>query len=139
MFAGVATSSMPTVKLFFSNQKFSLGSCGLSLKTGLTRLLGRSITRSLNNREGHKMKDLESDGCERRAAKASPVENMQIYLTQDSQIHLTQDSSCTQEEMDDAAFRLMVTGRYHDFCNRDAKPEQITLPSAAFIRPPGHE
>ena len=139
MFAGVAASSMPTVKSFFSNQNFSLGSCGLSLKTGLTRLLGRNVTRSLDNREGHKMKDLESDGRERRAANASPVEDIQIYLTQDSQIHLTQESSYTQEELDDAAFRLLVTGRYHDFCGRDAKPGPITLPSAAFIRSTSHE
>ena len=131
MFAGVAASSMPTVRLFFSRQNFSLSSCGSFLKTGLTRLPGRSIIRPLDNREGHKMKDLESDGCEPKAVKASPVEY--------TQIHLTQDSSVTQEELDDAAFRLLVTGRYHEFCDRDAKFEKITLPSAAFIRPPGHE
>ena len=77
------------------------------------------------------MKDLLPDDCERKAAKASPEEDMQI--------HLTQDTSYTQEELDDAAFRLLVTGRYHKFCGRDAKLEQITLPSAAFIRPPDHE
>ena len=131
MFAGVAASSMPTVKLFFSRQNFSLRSCRSCLKTGLTRLLGRSITRPLDNREGHRMKDLESAGWEHKAAKASPVEDMQI--------HLTQDSSYTQEELDDAAFRLLVTGQYHKWCDRDVKLGTITLPSAAFIRPPGHE
>ena len=73
----------------------------------------------------------ESDGCEPKAVKASPVEY--------TQIHLTQDSSITQEELDDAAFRLLVTGRYREFWDRDAKFEKITLPSAAFIRPHGHE
>ena len=131
MFAGVAASSMPTVKQFFSRQNFSLSSCWSSLKTGRTRLLGRSITRPLDNREGHKMKDLESDGCERKAVKASPEEDMQIPLTQ--------DTSYTEEELDDAAFRSLVTGRYHEFCGRDAKLGKMTLPPAAFIRPAGHE
>lgn len=131
MFAGVAASSMPTVKLFFGRQNFSLSSCGSFLKAGLTRLLGRSVTIPLDNREGHKMEDLESDGCERKAAKTSPVE--------DTQIHLTQDSSFTEEELDDAAFGLLVTGRYHEICDRDAKLGKVTLPSAAFIRPPGQE
>ena len=129
MFAGVAASSMPTVKLFFSRQNFSLGSCRSCLKTGLTRLLGRSITRPLDNREGHGMKDLESAGCERKAAQASLVEDMQI--------HLMQDSSYSQEELDEAAFRLLVTGQYHRWCDRDAKLGTITLPSAALIRQPG--
>ena len=102
MFAGVAASSMPTVRLFFSHQNYSLSSYGSSLKTGFMRLLGRSVTRFLNNREGRKMKDLESNGRERKAAKVSPAGDT--------------DSSFTQEELDDAAFRLLVTGHYHKVC-----------------------
>ena len=125
MFAGVAASSMPTVRLFFSHQNYSLSSCGSSLKTDFTRLLGRSATRLLNNREGHKMKDLESNDCERKAAKVSPA-----GIT---------DSFSTQEELDDAAFRLLVTGHCDKVWDRDTKLAKITLPSAAFIRPPGLE
>jgi len=122
MFAGVAASSMPTVNRFFTRQNFSLTSLKSSLKSSLTYLLSSSIreklpdynpsftdwggsnTHTSEDREGCRMQDLESDGCDRKAAKAPRVG--------DSQIHLTQDISVTQEQLDDASFRPVVTARH---------------------------
>lgn len=88
MFAGVAASSMPTVKQFFSRQNLSLTSWRSSVKFRLSHLLSSSVrvkltdenpsftdwggidTHAPEDHEGLRMKDLESDGYERKAAKA---------------------------------------------------------------------
>ena len=56
------------------------------------------------DREGCRMKHLEPDGCERKAAKA--------IRSGDSQINLTQDVSITQEQLNEASFRLAITSRH---------------------------
>lgn len=102
MFAGVAACSMPTVKLFFTRQDFSLGSWRSSLKSSVTHLVGSfarvklpdynlmgwggSNTHTFDNRRGSRMTDLESDGCERKAARTPPVGDSQIHLTDVSAI-----------------------------------------------------
>lgn len=122
MFAGVAASSMPTVHLFFTRQNFSLASRWSSLKSRLTRSPSSSAqvklpdynpssknwagssTHTSEGRKGTRRQDLESDGCERNAVKASRVGN--------SQIRLTQDISITHEQRDDASLRPVVTDRH---------------------------
>ena len=101
MFAGVTASSMPTVKQFCTRQNFSLTSWTSSLKIRFTRLRSSPATVKLPDHdpsfpdwggsdrgirgddERFRMRDLESDGCERKAAKASRVEAPRIHLTQD--------------------------------------------------------
>lgn len=118
MFAGVAASSMPIVSQFFTRQNLSL----TSLKFSLTHLLSSSARMKLpdyspsvtdwggsnmhtsEDREGCRMKHLGPDGCERKAAKAPRVA--------DSLIYLTHDISVTQEQLDDASFRPVVTGHH---------------------------
>lgn len=122
MFAGVAASSMPTVHQFFTRQNFSLASRWSSLKFSLAHSPSRSTqvklpdynptskdwvgssTHTSKGREGTRRQDLESDGCERNAVKASRMGN--------SQIRLTQDISITQEQRDDASLRPVVTDRH---------------------------
>ncbi|KAL9126710.1 MAG: hypothetical protein Q9175_007876, partial [Cornicularia normoerica] len=88
MFAGVAASSMPTVKQFFCRQNLSLTSWRSSVKFRLSHLLSSSVrvkltdenpsftdwggidTHAPEDHEGLRMEDLESDGYERKAAKA---------------------------------------------------------------------
>lgn len=96
IFAGVAASSMPTVKQFFNRQNFSLKSWGLSIKSSLpylrsssARVPGGSNTHAAQDHGGLRMKDLESDGYEHIGAKARRAG--------DSQIRLTQDISVTRE------------------------------------------
>lgn len=119
MFAGVAASSMPTVSQFFTRQSLSL----TSLKSTLTHLLssssarmklpenspsftdwGGSNTHTSEDREGCRMKHLGPDGCARKAAKAPRVGESLIYLTH--------DISITQEQLDDASFRPVVTDHH---------------------------
>lgn len=58
------------------------------------------------------MKDLNSDSYERKVAKDPRVA--------DPQIHLTQGYSVTNEQLDDATFRQVVTGRHRQVYDRDA-------------------
>lgn len=115
MFAGVAASSMPTVHQFFTHQNISLMSWTSSLKSSLRHLLsssaqerlpdynpsvtewGGSNTHTSEDRERFRMKSLNQDGSERKAAKAPKAG--------DSQICLTQNISITQEKLRDASSR----------------------------------
>ena len=120
MFAGVAASSMPTVKQFFSRQKFSLASWKSALKSSLTHLISNSARVKIpdhnpsfrgwdagnmhtsTNRAGFRMRDLESGGGERKATRV-PGEG-------GSQILLTQDISSIQEQLNGASLEPGVTG-----------------------------
>lgn len=112
MFTGVAVSSMPTVKQFFSRQDFVFMSWGSSLKSSLSHLLSSSTREKISD-DNHsftawsgsktqtsidggkfRMKDLESNGGQHKVGKYPRRE--------ESQIHLTHDISVTQDRLDDA-------------------------------------
>ena len=115
MFAGVAASSMPTVRQFFAGQNISFLSWTSSLKSSLTHLLrssareklpdhnpsvtewGRNNLHTSEDHERFRMKSLNPDGSERKPAKPTRAG--------DSQIRLTQDISITQEHLPAASSR----------------------------------
>ena len=123
MFAGVTASSMPTVNQFFTRQRSLLASWTSSLKSSLSHLLSSSprekltgyspsfteragsIADTSGDRQGLKLKDLEVDGCKRKAAKPPPVG--------DSQIHLTEEITIAHEQLDETLLKSIVTDRHH--------------------------
>ena len=104
----------------FTRQNISLTSWTSFLRSGLTHLLSGSARvklpdhnssftdlmgskpHALADREGVRINDLESDGGERKAAKAPRMGDMQICL-----IH---DVLVTQDQLNDARFRPTVVG-----------------------------
>ena len=115
MFAGVAASSMPTVRQFFASQNISLPSWTSRMKSSLTYLLrssareklpdhnpgvtewGRNNLHTSDDHERFRMKNLNPDGSERKPAKPTRAG--------DSQIRLTQYISVTQDNLPTASFR----------------------------------
>jgi len=100
MFAGVAASSMPTVKLFFYRQNFSFPSFGSAWKSsfsqliksskreqipeddpGLTWGIGKTRTHTTTAHGTYKMRDLESGGVAKKTNRGRD-EGSQIFLTQ---------------------------------------------------------
>ena len=125
MFTGVAVSSMPTVKQFFSRQDFSIIASGSSLKSSLSHLLsspargkfpndGHSFTawgtrnsEPFKHHEELRMRDLEPIYGQHKVGKV-PREEV-------SQIHLTQDISVTRESLEEVSSKPAASSRH--FCN----------------------
>ena len=115
MFAGVAASSMPTVRQYFASQNFVLPSWTSSLRSSLTHLLrssareklpdhnssvtewGRKNLHPSEDHEKFRMKSLNPDGSERKQAKPNRAG--------DSQIRLTHEISITQADVPAASSR----------------------------------
>lgn len=106
MLAGITASSMPIVSKFFFRQNYSLVSWGSSFRSNIKHFMTKSAREKIpgdppskqssgrnaynkGENKGYRLRDLDSDGSERKT--------LETMRTEDSQIHLAHDISVGQD------------------------------------------